>query len=660
MASEFNVQVLATLRDRVSSGLRLMSAGFVRTEQRADLLRRRLHELQITQGLMNRRAMLSTKTDERVISLLGQRHAKLLAVSDLEATAARRAALNAQIRERSERASIRRASEQLRLTRQLNQQVAIRAQIEQEAALSSARAGMVRGGLALGGGLVGLDLAVHGAKAAGSLQLRERTMQAVYGYSGSQMARIRTQAFGLSRTLGNLSAGDVEQLRLSLLGAGLSRRATGAVLPEVARTVDVLNAVRGMPVQATAAQMAQIANLFGARSASRFRPIGESLLHAGLIAPGSLSELLTQSSYIGPLMRRGFNAQSIIRLAVLSQQLGGRGAVSPENLATFLARLQITKTQQGMALALGGRSLIAARWLGLPGFIRQHPNYDLADLQHLLMHDRERLGTTRFLTYAQMMWGASGLRTAEQLSQPQIATMLSTVARRMQAMGSSSQMNAALLDTLPRQITLLRTNLRSLVQATGAPLVAPLQALNHTLAMTTGNLTGFFAHHKGASALVGRTEATAAAFAAIGGGASLLASTLRYAAARGFLVNASKFASGLDLISGALGRLFLPVTMAQASWTLAHHLNRKTALANPQVGGFGGMPAWERQDEAYARAHPWSPAVVHHHHVTNHNHIAVDSDERMKKLARSLKTGVNTHTRAHGTTGAPVHPRSVF
>lgn len=655
MPSEYNVRVLATLRDRVSTGLQLMAGNLARTAERTALLQRRLAELGTTEAISRRRAALNAQTDQRIIGLLGQRHAKLLAVSNLESTAAQRATLNAQIRERGERASIRRASEQLRLTRQLNQQAVIRAQIEQQAALSSARAGMLRGGLMLGAGAVGLDLAVHGAKAAGQLQLREAVLRAVYGYSRGQTARIRTQAFGLSQTLGNLSAGDVEQLRLSLLGSGLSRRATGAVLPEVARVTDILNAVRGAPLQATAAQMGQIANLLGARSAARFRPIGESLLHAGLIAPGSMSELLTQSNYIAPLMRRGFNAQSIIRLAVLSQQLGGRGAMSPENIATFLARLQITKSTRGMALALGGRQLIAAQWLGLPEFIHKHPHFNLPQLQSLLMQDRKRLGTTKFLTDATMLWGLSGMRTAEQLSQPQIAQMLKTVAARMKAMGSSAQMNAKLLDTLPRQIKLLHTNMRSFGQALSAPLVRPLQDINHILAATAGRLTLMFAHHKGAAALWGGTGTTLSLFGAIGGGVSLLSSTLKYAAARGFLVNASKFAGGLDLISGALSRLFLPVMEIQAAWTLAHHVGRKAALANPLTGGYGGMPGWERNAAAWGRAHPWhaTPTVVHHHHITNHNKFTVDSDARIKEIAKHLKSGAMTNTKSRGATFHP-------
>jgi hypothetical protein len=550
--AEFNVQVLATLRDRVSQNLGLIGAAFGRTETRVVAMRRALADLQMAQGLTMRRSVLSARTDERAISLLGQRHARLLALGETEATLAQRRALNAKISERTERASINRASQQLALTRSINKEADLRNAIAAEQAASAAKSSMLRGGLMLAGGVVGLDLARHAAMAAGHLQLRERMLEVGYGYSRAQTAGIRTRAFALSQTLGNLSAGDVEQLRLSLLGAGLSRRTAGAVLPEVARVADVLGAVRGAPIQGTATELGRIANLFGARTARQFRPIGESLLHAGLMSPGSLGELLTQSSYIAPLMRKGFNAQSIIRLVVLSQQLGGRGAVSPENLATFLARLQVTKSTTGMALALGGRSLIAARWLGLPEFIRQHPHYNLPELQGLLMRDRERLGSTKFLTYSQMLWGASGLRTAEQLSRPQIGTMLSAITRRMDAMGSSAQMNAQLLNTLPRQITLLHTNLKSLVQATGAPMVRPLEALNHILAQAAGGLTTGFARHKGAAALVGGTEATVSTLALIGGGASLLSGALKFAAARGFFVDAARFAGALDVLSTAV------------------------------------------------------------------------------------------------------------
>jgi hypothetical protein len=659
----FNVSVLLSLRDRVGPGLRMLSRDFSTAERRVRDLRLSLRTLEMQHALTARRGALASQADKDSLALLNARHNKLLALGATEQNLAALRQSNAAIAAREERSAIRRASQQLTLTRQLNRESQLRSAIQAEEAAGAARAGMVRGGIMLAGGALGVGLGVHAAKEAAQLQTRERFLQAIYGYTPRQTSGIRSQAFTLQQQLGNLSAGDVEQMRLTLLGAGLSRRTAGAVLPEVARVSDVLLAARGTSLAQSAAQLGQIANLLGARTAAQFRPVGEMLMKAALVSPGSLGVLQTQASYLAPLLRRGFSANDLVRLAVVAQREGGQGAISPENLSSLLARVQVMGSPMA-PMALGGRSYYAAMQLGLPQFVRGHPHYTFGQFEHLMVADRRRLGSTQFLTFAKMLFGTDGLRTVEQLAKPQTEAMLEHVRRQLAHMGSSAQINAARLNTLEGQLGLLHSNFHSLIQVIGQPLVGPLQQFNKLLASGVGEMTVVMNRHKAATSMLGRAAFTTSMFAAAGGALKGTAMALRWAASRGWLTNAAKFAGGIDAVSAALGRLFPLVMAAQVGTSLGGTVAKmQMGFAkkytphgqSPLVyGTFGGYPFLNLSPNATHAAAVHVHGDIHLHGVQNprdlakklHGHIA-------KHLATGLKAGTLSHGTANPVSVAP-------
>lgn len=651
----FNVSVLLSLRDRVGPGLRMLSRDFSTAERRVRDLRLSLRTLEMQHALTARRGALASQADKDSLALLNARHNKLLALGNTEANLAALRQSNAAIGAREERAAIRRASQQLTLTRQLNREAQLRSAIQTEEAAGAARAGMVRAGIGLAVGAVGIGVGVHAAKEAGQLQTRERFLQAIYGYTPAQTARQRTQAFAIQRQLGNMTAGDIESMRLSLLGAGLSRRTAGAILPETARISDVLFARYGTPLNQTATQLAQFANLFGARTAAQFRPMGEELMRGALIAPGSMGELLTQSSYLAPLMRRGFNWRDLTALSIVAQREGGRGSVSPENLASLLARVQVAGSPLA-PMALGGRSFYAAQQLGLPRFLHAHPNFTFSQFDKLMLSDRHRLGSTQFTTFAKLMFGQEGLRTVLQLARPQTAMMFEQVRHQLSHMGNSAQINAARLNTLQGQIGLLHSNFHSLIQVVGQPLVGPLTTFNRLLATTTGELTVAMNHHRAVSSAIVRTGFTAAGLGVARGALSGAAMALRWAVTKGWFVNSGKFAAGLDAISGALGRLF-PLVMAWQVGTSVGHQVAKAQMGfakkytphgqSPLVyGTFGGYPFLNLSPNA---THPAAVHVhgnIHLHGVQNPKQLA---KQLHGHIAKHLATGLKAGTLSHGT-----------
>lgn len=664
---QFNVSVLVSLQNRAARGLTALSRDFSSTERRARELQMRLRMLEMSQSVMAKRATLAAQADKDAISLLGQRHAKLLALGDLESTLAQRRQLNAAIRQREERAALRRASEQLAMTRQLNREAQVRGQIASEEAAGAARAGMIRGGIALGAGLLGIGFGVHAAKQAGQLQMNETLLRALFGYSPQQTAGIRSQAFALQQRLGNLTASQVEQTLLELQQAGLSRRTAGAILPEVASAADVLLRARGTPIDQTATTLAQLSNLFNARTAGQFRPIGEAAFKASLLAPGSLGMLQTQAGYLSPLLRRGFSPIDLIKLAVVAQRLGGEGAVSPENLSSLLIRAQVAGGPLA-PMALGGRGYYGAMRLGLPQFLHAHPHFGIGQFLGLLQSDRQRLGSQQFLTLSKLAFGTEGLRTIEQLSKPQTLVMLRQLTQQMDRMQSSARVNAASLNTLYGQMGLLRSNVGSLIQVLGQPLVGPLQTFNHLLAQTAGSLTTIMNRHPKTTAALGQVGFTASLFAAARGGLSSVSWVLKKAAASGWLTNSARFAGGLDLISAALGRLFPLVMAAQVGMkagsvvgpaTMRTQMRYGRPLTYPTMGG--GIPVMDLSSlfGKHSEGHPLAHGVIvrgdiHLHGVQNPRQLAEKLKGHLaKEHIRAMKSGVANHGSANPVSVSP-------
>lgn len=645
MSEMFNVGTRIYLIDRVSRDLERIGGVFMSTAARVATLQRGIDSLGASRMLAGRRAQLAARVDRDALAAMNARYSTMLASGNLESDLVARRALHAKIIERTERGSIRRDAERLALQRNLTRQTQLQAAAEAELAAGAARRGMLVGGAEFIGSAIGLDLGVHAAKAAAQLQVRERTLQTVYGYTRAQTNAQRLQAFGLQQRLGNMSAADVEQMRLTLLGAGLSKRTAGAVLPETALVSDVLYRVRHEPIQQTAAKLAQFANLMNLRTAAQFKPFGEILMKASLIAPGSMSELLTQSSYLAPLMRRGFSARSVIRLATVAQREGGRGAISPENLATLLARMQVAANP----LATHGLAYLASIRLGIPKFLAAHPHFNMQQMLHLFQSDRARLGSPQFLAYGKMLFGVQGLRTLEQLSRPQTADMLEHVRHEMRKMGTAAQINARLQDTLTGQTALLATNFKSLAQVIGGPLIAPLQAFNHLLAATVGDATTVMAHHKTTTSILGRAAFTSLLFGAGGGLAKLSGSALKFLGTKGWLPGGEAVGAGLDTVSTALSQLFPYVMAAQVGTQLGGvvakkqigYLKQQTPHGRPlpAFGTFGGYPFLNISPAAAAPAPAHSAPSVHIQTVN----VTLPNVHDAKGLIKGLRNAALSH-----------------
>lgn len=659
MNEMFDVGVRIRLIDRASRDLLRLGGLFGRTETAAAGLRRELGYLERTRLLSMRRAQLSERMDRAGLQILYARQAAVLREGASAETLAKNRALNEQIATRTERASIRRTAEQLALQRSITKETQLRAAIEAETAASAARSTMWRGGLELAGGVIGLDFAKHITMAAAKLQTRERFLEAIYGMTPQQTHALRMRAFTLQQTLGNISAGDVEQMLLVLRGAGVSGRTANAVLPEVARIADVLYSVRGTSLDQTAKQLGQFANLFGARTAAQFKPIAELLMKASLLAPGSMSELLTQSSYLAPLLRQGFSWRNLIQLAVTTQREGGRGAISPENLATVIARLQLMQGHLG-PFAVGGRAWIGASRLGLPQFEKEHPHFTLQQFETFLEQRRKLLGTRRFTTDASLAFGLAGLRTVLQLSTTQTVHELARVVAQLKKMGSSAKVNAARLDTLDGQLKLVHSNLHSLSQALGQPLVGPLQTLNAMIARLTAGAIFATKHATVLTDIAVQIGATTALFGSMAGALRLVGGALEFAAARGFLTGATRFATGIEAIADAISAALPLVLAAEAASKLAHHVGKSAALANPLIGGYGsvGQSGWSLYQHFYGHAPPlfagYNPPTPEAKLDLRPVHIHLHGTPNPRAVARELIIGLRNGSLGKGGTARPM------
>lgn len=674
MTEMFNVGVRVSLIDRVSRQLGLLGGRFGAVDARVVSLQRSLNALSMQRDLTWRRAQLARKADQDALRDMRMRYSAMGAAGS-GASEDERAALRRRIVAREERAGIARDAERLRLTRLTNRELETRSRVARDLA----RHQMVRAGVGVAASAVALDLLYRATRAAGELQTVETNLRAIYQWTRPQTQTLRKQAFTMQSQLGNITAAQFEKLALALQGGGLSAKATRAVLPETARVADVMAFRYHMPLKETAVELAQLANLFNLRTAKSFKPMAEAALHASLIAPGSLSELQTQASYVAPLMRKGFSWRDVLALSVAAQREGGRGAISPENLATLLTRVQTA----GNPLVTRGLAYAAALNMGLPQFLKSHPHFTLPQLLSRLEQDRKREGSQQYLANSRLLFGVAGSRTAQQLSKPQTVAMLGSVERQMAAMAPARVMVNKYLNTLAGQSRLLGSNFKSLGQVVGGPLVPDLQKFVGALAKGTGDLTKYLEAHKKTTDFLSKGLALGALYT---GGRSIIklaswwqkfrTAKIAKAAGAGGDDAAAGDVAGADVAGGAtaasgatagswlnpLALLAAEALMTYNAWQHRHMAGVKGTLDRSAL--IGGLPrllgdaATHEITALVARAEKLfdgrAPAAPHTNITINVNG-AGKPHEVARHVVKALTRGMVEGVRSGAVTGQPMH-----
>ena len=652
MSQYFDVGIGVYLASRITGDLMRIAGGF----RNADFAVRRMEQsitmLTAQHELLGRRMLVTNQINQDSIQLMKDRETALLMAGDTEANLVQREQLAARIRAAEARSAIQQEETQLRLKRMSNdlteRQIALteaQARAQREVAMTNIRTGAI--GLGVGAALAVPPLLM--AKAAGHLQMTNRQLESIYGFSPSLIRSTTAQSLQLQQHLGLFTMTSLQQLLGQLMGAGLSRRTALAIRPEVANIADVLALQQHTPIADTARVSAQIANLFGATTPAKFTPIAENLMRAALITPGGLNTLEGQLSYFAPLVKKGMTSQQMLQFAVMSQYIGAaRGALSPQNLSTFLSRFAMAGNP-----FVGGRQMGYAEMLGIPQFRAAHPGYSLNQMVSFLERDRARMGDRQFEQVSSALFGVSrGYRTLLALTEPKLADRLRELTDRMNGIGSSAKMQGEILNTLEGQYKLFGTNLDALGIELGAPLVRPLQEVNGLLASMAAGLTNMAAHHQDTVGVLDQWAVTTGILIGGASGLKLLAGAFE-------MFTGGSLAAALLGLAGPMALLAAAITAATVAWEHRHQIehwwdksswfNRILGIANPAVEGLVQHfehEAHERHINRQARGAILDPIMPGVH--IEHLHINLPSVGNAKQFARELHEHVRRAVTAVG------------
>lgn len=346
-SSEYNVSVLASIRGNVANSLRMMASEFGRTGDRALLLQRRLKDLEASKLLSVRKAQAASQIDRDALTLLNRRYAKLLATGDLERTQAERARLNAQIRAREQRSSIRRQEEQIRLQRLSNDLAEKRAAVLRAGA--AARGERFMAGMRTMGGVGAITAATtfgvfELAKKGLPITQLQSQLRISGGLNSKQVQALSQRALALSQRLGVVDWGT--ELKMALQLYQTVRPALAArMLGPVSYAADLAKLMNRGGLVSSAGEIARTANILGATTSRQALSVStdvSNILRSGGAGIGmaGLANWMTYTGGVMPGRTVAQRARQMESWALLAGRFGGlTGAFSGENLQHLVRSL---------------------------------------------------------------------------------------------------------------------------------------------------------------------------------------------------------------------------------------------------------------------------------------------------------------------------------